>query len=51
MHMIVEAVFLVSSAGLVAGNRLIDERERACDEDVLRRGSEADAYAEGILKV
>jgi bla regulator protein blaR1 len=33
------------------GARLIDERERACDEEVLRRGSEAEAYAEGILKV
>ena len=29
----------------------MDERERACDEDVLRKGNEAEAYAEGILKV
>jgi uncharacterized protein (TIGR03435 family) len=29
----------------------MDERERACDEEVLRMGSEAEAYAEGILKV
>jgi Mg-chelatase subunit ChlD len=29
----------------------MDERERACDEEVLRMGSEPEAYAEGILKV
>ena len=33
------------------GSRLIDERERACDEEVLRRGGEPDVYAEGILNV
>src|SRR4030095_3679830 len=29
---------------------LVDERERACDEDVVRRGTEPDVYAESILK-
>jgi bla regulator protein BlaR1 len=33
------------------GARMVDERERACDEEVLRAGSQAQAYAEGILKV
>ena len=33
------------------GARLVEERERACDEDVLELGSERQVYAEGILKV
>ena len=33
------------------GARLIDERERACDEEVLQRGSEPHLYAESILKI
>ena len=32
------------------GARLITERERACDEAVLRRGSDREVYAESILK-
>jgi uncharacterized protein (TIGR03435 family) len=51
IHMIVEAVFWFHPLVWWLGTRLIHERERACDEDVLRRGSEAEAYAEGILKV
>ena len=27
----------------------MDERERACDEEVLRHGADAEVYAEGIL--
>ena len=30
---------------------MIDERERACDEAVLRSGNDPDEYAEGILTV
>ena len=30
---------------------MVEERERACDEEVLRLGSEPKIYAEGILKV
>jgi bla regulator protein BlaR1 len=30
---------------------LVDERERGCDEEVLRLGSKPSVYAEGILKV
>jgi len=33
------------------GKRLMDERERACDEEVLRLGNEPLVYAEGILNV
>jgi uncharacterized protein (TIGR03435 family) len=51
MHMVVEAVFWFHPLVWWLGARLMDERERACDEEVLRRGSEAEAYAEGILKV
>jgi len=51
MHMIVEAVFWFHPLVWWLGTRLIDERERACDEEVLRRGNQAEAYAQGILKV
>jgi bla regulator protein blaR1 len=51
MHMVVEAVFWFHPLVWWLGTRLIDERERACDEEVLQRGSEAESYAEGILKV
>ena len=51
MHMVVEAVFWFHPLVWWLGARLMDERERACDEEVLRMGSEAEAYAEGILKV
>ena len=51
MHMIVEALFWFHPAVWWIGARLIEERERACDEDVLQSGSEAEVYAEGILNV
>jgi beta-lactamase regulating signal transducer with metallopeptidase domain len=51
IHMIVEALFWFFPLTWWLGARLIDERERACDEAVLSGGSEAEAYAEGILKV
>jgi beta-lactamase regulating signal transducer with metallopeptidase domain len=47
--MIVEAV-LVSSLVWWIGSRR-GERERACDEEVLRLGNEPQIYAEGILNV
>jgi bla regulator protein BlaR1 len=50
-HMIVEAVFWFHPLIWWIGSRLVEERERACDEDVLRLGSEPQVYAEGILKV
>jgi uncharacterized protein (TIGR03435 family) len=51
MHMIVEALFWFHPAVWWIGARLIDERERACDEAVVHAGGEAQAYAEGILNV
>src|SRR5262249_11944182 len=51
IHMLVEAVFWFHPMVWWLGARLVDERERACDEEVLRLGSEPQVYAEGILKV
>jgi bla regulator protein BlaR1 len=50
IHMVVEAVFWFHPLVWWIGGRLVDERERACDEDVVRRGTEPDVYAESILK-
>jgi uncharacterized protein (TIGR03435 family) len=49
--MVVEAIFWFHPLVWWLGSRLIDERERACDEEVLRQGSEPQVYAEGILNV
>jgi uncharacterized protein (TIGR03435 family) len=49
-HMFVEAVFWFHPVVWWVGARLIDERERACDEGVVRLGSEPQVYAESILK-
>jgi uncharacterized protein (TIGR03435 family) len=51
MHMVVEAMFWFHPLVWWLGARLMEERERACDEEVLRSGSEPEAYAEGILKI
>ena len=51
VHMLVEALFWFHPLVWWLGVRLIDERERACDEEVLRAGSQAQVYAESILKV
>ncbi len=51
IHMLVEAVFWFHPLVWWLGARLIDERERACDEEVLQRGSEPHLYAESILKI
>jgi bla regulator protein BlaR1 len=51
IHMIVEAVFWFHPLVWWIGARLVEERELACDEDVLRLGSEPRVYAEGILNV
>jgi bla regulator protein BlaR1 len=51
MHMLVEALFWFHPVVWWLGTRLMDERERACDEEVLHLGSEPEAYAEGILNV
>ena len=51
VHMLVEALFWFHPVVWWIEGRLIDERERACDEDVLRSGSRPSDYAEGILAV
>ena len=51
LHMIVEAVFWFHPLVWWVGARLVDERERACDEQVLELGSKRNVYAESILKV
>jgi len=50
LHMLVQAVFWFHPLVWWLGARLVDERERACDEDVLRSGGEPQVYAESILK-
>lgn len=51
VHMLVEALFWFHPLVWWIGARLVDERERACDEEVLRQGSDRQVYAESILKV
>ena len=51
LHMITQAVFWFHPLSWWIGSRLIEERERACDEAVLEAGGEAEVYAEGILNV
>src|SRR5437867_8414411 len=51
LHMLVEAVFWFHPLVWWIGARLVDERERACDEAVLSLGSEPHEYAQGILNV
>ncbi len=50
MHMLVEAVFWFHPLVWWIGSQLIEERERACDEEVLRLGNQPHIYAESILK-
>jgi bla regulator protein BlaR1 len=51
IHMLAGAIFWFYPLLWWLGARMIDERERACDEEVLQAGSQAQAYAESILKV
>jgi len=51
LHMMVEAIFWFHPLVWWIGARLIEERERACDEAVLALGSEPREYAEGILNI
>jgi bla regulator protein blaR1 len=50
-HMIVESVFWFHPLVWWIERRLVEERERACDEEVVRLTSDREAYAECILKV
>ena len=51
LHMLVEAVFWLHPLVWWLGARLIEERERACDEAVLESGSDRQIHAESILKI
>lgn len=51
LHMLIEAIFWFHPLVWWMGARLIEERERACDEGVLEFGSRRHVYAESILRV
>ncbi|HZQ53783.1 MAG TPA: M56 and DUF3738 domain-containing protein [Bryobacteraceae bacterium] len=51
LHMAVEALFWFHPLVWWIGARLVEERERACDEEVLQLGSNPATYAESILKI
>jgi bla regulator protein BlaR1 len=51
IHMFVETVFWFHPLIWWIGKRMVEERERACDEEVLSMTGEPKAYAEGILNV
>jgi uncharacterized protein (TIGR03435 family) len=51
VHMLAEALFWFHPLVWWIGAQLVDERERACDQDVLRLGNDAEVYASGILHV
>jgi TonB family protein len=51
VQMLVEALVWFHPLVWWIGARLIEERERACDEAVLRAGHDGRTYAEGILNV
>ena len=51
IHMVVAALFWFHPAVWWIKARLLEERERACDEAVLQSGHDADLYAESILNV
>ncbi len=51
IHMAVEAIFWFHPLVWWIGSRLLEERELACDEEVLRMGCEPTDYVQGILKV
>jgi bla regulator protein blaR1 len=51
IHMMVAALFWFHPAVWWIKARLLEERERACDEAVLLSGNEAPLYAESILNV
>jgi bla regulator protein blaR1 len=50
IHMLVEAIFWFHPFVWWLGARLVEERERACDEAVLELGNDRHTYAESILK-
>jgi uncharacterized protein (TIGR03435 family) len=51
IHMVVQAIFWFHPLVWWLGARLVEERERACDEQVFESGSDRQVYAESILKI
>jgi uncharacterized protein (TIGR03435 family) len=51
LHLTVTTIFWFHPAVWWIGRRLIEERERACDEAVLGQGSRPETYAQGILSI
>src|SRR6202030_3458211 len=51
LHMIVDAIFWFHPLVWWLGAKLVEERELACDEEVLSLGTEPREYAEGIVNV
>jgi hypothetical protein len=51
IHMFVESIFWFHPLVWWIGARLVDERERACDEHVLRALAERQVYAQAIVNV
>ena len=51
IHMLVETIFWFHPATWWIRTQLIQERERACDEEVIQMGHEPYFYAESILKI
>lgn len=51
LHMCVETLFWFHPMIWWIGAKLVEERERACDQSVLKRGSQPAEYAQGIVEV
>jgi len=51
IHIAVETIFWFHPLVWWIRARLLEERERACDEAIIQSGTEPQVYAEGILKV
>ena len=50
VHMLVEALFWFHPMVWWIGGRLVEERERACDEAVVRSGHDPAVYAQSLLE-
>jgi bla regulator protein blaR1 len=50
LHILVEAAFWFHPMTWWIERRLVEERERACDEAVVQMGNKAETYAESLLK-
>lgn len=51
LHLLTECLFWFHPLAWWIGAQMMEERERACDEEVVAGGSDARTYAESILKV